>query len=112
MTEEQLDRMIKSTKAYKLMSGARGLPEADVDAMKDCIRRIVTIALENPEIHELEINPVIVGLKGGRGHPSHLTILLNPLILQRAFRAYEPDNHDCRFVTVFSREIAVITLHF
>ena len=64
MTEEQLDRMIKSTKAYKLMSGARGLPEADVDAMKDCIRRIVTIALENPEIHELEINPVIVGLKG------------------------------------------------
>ena len=28
MTEEQLDRMIKSTKAYKLMSGARGLPEA------------------------------------------------------------------------------------
>ena len=32
--------------------------------MKDCIRRIVTIAQENPEIHELEINPVIVGLKG------------------------------------------------
>ena len=64
MSEQQLDRMIKSTKAYKLMSGARGLPEADVEALKDAIKRIVLIAQENPEIHELEINPVIVGLKG------------------------------------------------
>jgi acetyltransferase len=64
MTEQQLDEMIKTTKAYKLMSGARGLPEADIEAMKDTIKRIVLIAIENPEIHELEINPVIVGLKG------------------------------------------------
>ena len=64
MTEQQLDSMIKSTKAYKLMSGARGLPEADIEAMKDVIKRMVLIAVENPEIHELEINPVIVGLKG------------------------------------------------
>ncbi len=64
MTEQQLDEMITTTKAYKLLSGARGLPPADIDAMKDAIRRIVLIAQENPEIHELEINPVIVGLKG------------------------------------------------
>ncbi|MBQ8373811.1 MAG: acetate--CoA ligase family protein, partial [Candidatus Methanomethylophilaceae archaeon] len=64
MNEQQHDEMIKSTKAYKHMSGARGLPEADIEAMKDTIKRIVLIALENPEIHELEINPVIVGLKG------------------------------------------------
>ncbi|MBR2394348.1 MAG: acetate--CoA ligase family protein, partial [Candidatus Methanomethylophilaceae archaeon] len=38
--------------------------EADVDAMKDTIKRIIMVAVENPEIHELEINPVIVGLKG------------------------------------------------
>lgn len=64
MTEQQLDEMIQSTKAYKLMSGARGLPEADIESMKDVIKRMVLIAIENPEIHELEINPVIVGLKG------------------------------------------------
>lgn len=64
MSEQQLDKMITSTKAYKLMSGARGLPLADVDAMKDMIRRIVMISVENPEIFELEINPVIVGKKG------------------------------------------------
>ncbi len=64
MSEQQLDKMITSTKAYKLMSGARGLPLADVEAMKDMIRRIVMISVENPEIYELEINPVIVGKKG------------------------------------------------
>ncbi len=64
MTEYQLNEMITSTKAYKLMSGARGLPEADIEAMKDTIKRMVLIAMENPEIHELEVNPVIVGLKG------------------------------------------------
>ena len=64
MSEQQLDRMITSTKAYKLLAGARGLPVADIDSMKDMIRRIVMVAVENPEIFELEINPVIVGKKG------------------------------------------------
>ena len=64
MSEEQLNEMITSTKAYKLMSGARGLPVADIEAMKDTIRRIILVAQENPEIKELEINPVIVGVKG------------------------------------------------
>jgi acetyltransferase len=64
MSEQQLDKMITSTKAYKLLSGARGLPLADVDAVKDMIRRIVMVSVENPELFELEINPVIVGKKG------------------------------------------------
>ena len=64
MSEEQLDDMITSTKAYRLMSGARGMPVADIDAMKDMIKRLVVVAEENPEIHELEINPVIVGKEG------------------------------------------------
>jgi len=64
MSEQQLDKMITSTKAYKLLAGARGLPPADVDSVKDMIRKIVMVSVENPEIFELEINPVIVGKKG------------------------------------------------
>ena len=64
MTEEQLDEMIQSTKAYKLMSGARGMAKSDITAMKDTIRKIVKISVECPEIKELEINPVIVGDEG------------------------------------------------
>ncbi len=64
MTEEALDEMITSTKAYKLLAGARGQAAADIIALKDTIRRIILISIDNPEIHELEINPVIVGKKG------------------------------------------------
>ena len=63
-SEEELDEMIKTTKAYKLMSGARGMAKSDIDAMKDTIRKLVKISIENPEIKELEINPVIVGDEG------------------------------------------------
>ena len=48
MSEEQLDEMIKSTKAYKLMSGARGMAKSDIEAMKDTIRKFVLISVENP----------------------------------------------------------------
>ena len=64
MSEEQLDEMITSTKAYKLMSGARGMTKSDIPAMKDTIRKLILISIENPEIKELEINPVIVGDEG------------------------------------------------
>ncbi|HKM09061.1 MAG TPA: acetate--CoA ligase family protein [Candidatus Methanomethylophilaceae archaeon] len=64
MTEEQMDEMITSTKAYKLLSGARGTEPSDIEAIKDTVRIITLIALENPEIHELEINPVMVDKKG------------------------------------------------
>ena len=64
MTEEELDEMITSTKAYKLLSGARGQAKADVDSIRDAVRRIAVIAEENPEIEEIEINPVLVGQDG------------------------------------------------
>ncbi|MCQ2071030.1 MAG: acetate--CoA ligase family protein [archaeon] len=64
MSEDELKEMITSTKAYKLLSGARGLPKCDIDAIEDVIKKIILISIENPEITELEINPVIVGKEG------------------------------------------------
>jgi acetyltransferase len=63
MSDDEMDRMIMSTKAYRMLSGARGKPPADIDSLKDIMRRMMKIALENPEIYELEINPVMVGKK-------------------------------------------------
>jgi acetyltransferase len=63
MSDEELDRMIMSTKAYRMLSGARGRPPADIGSLKDAMKRLMKIALENPEIYELEINPLMVGKK-------------------------------------------------
>ncbi len=63
MSDDEMDKMITSTKAYRMLSGARGRPPADIDSLKDAMRRLMKIALENPEIYELEINPLMVGKK-------------------------------------------------
>ena len=63
MSDGDIDKMIMSTKAYRMLSGARGKPPADIDSLKDVIRKIMLISSENPEIYELEINPVMVGKK-------------------------------------------------
>ena len=60
VSKKEFERMITSTKAYRLLSGARGKPPADIDSLKDIILRLAKIAEENPEIYELEINPVMV----------------------------------------------------
>jgi acetyltransferase len=64
LTEEEIDDMITSTKAYHLLAGARGRAPADIASIKDAVRRIAIIAEENPEIMEIEINPVLVGDEG------------------------------------------------
>ena len=63
MSDDEMDKMITSTKAYRMLSGARGRPPADIESLKDIMRRMMKIAVENPEIYELEINPVMVGKK-------------------------------------------------
>jgi acetyltransferase len=63
MSEEEMDEMISSTKAFRLLSGARGKPPADMVSLKEIMMRMMRIAEENPELYELEINPVMVGRK-------------------------------------------------
>ncbi|MCL2712176.1 MAG: acetate--CoA ligase family protein [Methanomassiliicoccaceae archaeon] len=64
MSEDDMDKIVMSTKAYRMLSGARGRPPADIGSMKDIMKRMMKIAMENPEIYELEINPVMVGNEG------------------------------------------------
>ncbi len=77
MSEEELDEMITSTKAFKLLNGARGQAKADVNSVKDAIRRIAVIAAENPEIKEIEINPVLVGPDGKGSYAVDCVCTLN-----------------------------------
>jgi acetyltransferase len=56
--------MILETQAGRLLTGFRGAPEADLDAVVDCIQRLGQMALDFPEIEEAEINPLLVFEKG------------------------------------------------
>jgi acetyltransferase len=58
------ERMIKTTKSYKLLQGVRGNPPSDINAIRDCILRLSQLVATHPEIAELDINPLIVYPEG------------------------------------------------
>ncbi len=64
LDEKDVDDMVSSIKAYPLLSGARGSKPADLESLKETIRRMSQISLDFPEIAEMETNPVIVGEEG------------------------------------------------
>ena len=51
--------MIGETHAGKLLRGLRGQPPADIDAVAEVIERVAQLALDQPRIQEIDINPLI-----------------------------------------------------
>jgi acetyltransferase len=54
------DSMIKQIKSYKILEGIRGKPQRDIGKIRECLMRLSQLALECPQIKELDINPLIV----------------------------------------------------
>lgn len=52
--------MIAELKAAPLLTGTRGQPPKDVDAVADLLVKVARMVAENPEIRELDINPLFV----------------------------------------------------
>lgn len=57
-------QLVRSIMAYPILTGARGRRPADIKALEDTILTLAQIAMDFPEISELEVNPVIVGDDG------------------------------------------------
>jgi acetyltransferase len=70
--------MVRSTKAYPMLNGARGSKPCDTDELERCLALLSALATENPEIAELDINPLIVHHKGKGCSVADCRILLDP----------------------------------
>ncbi|MDZ4160248.1 MAG: acetate--CoA ligase family protein [Anaerolineaceae bacterium] len=66
LTRKQARQMIERTKAGRLLGGLRGKGMADIEAVVDCILRLSQMALDFPQIEEIEINPLLA-LPNGEG---------------------------------------------
>ena len=64
LSKEDVRSMVAETLAGKLLNGYRGGPIADFDALYDAIVQLSHLAMEHPEIQEIEINPLIVYPEG------------------------------------------------
>lgn len=64
ITADEAMQMLKGTRSYALLQGARGQAPVDLEAIAGALQRISQLATDYPEILELDINPFIVGPVG------------------------------------------------
>ncbi len=58
--------MIESLRIWPLLKGTRGEPGADIDGLVEIIERLSFFASENPDVAELDINPLLASAEGCR----------------------------------------------
>jgi len=64
LSAEDINEMVDSTIAGKLLKGVRGSTLADIEAVQAVIAALSQLALDFPEIEEIEINPLVVYPQG------------------------------------------------
>ncbi len=65
MCEEDIDEIINGTKIGKILKGVRGEKPADLEKIRSIIRAAAQLMLDNRDIKEFDINPLIVTDDGG-----------------------------------------------
>jgi acetyl coenzyme A synthetase (ADP forming)-like protein len=60
ITDVDADEMVRSLKTYPLLTGFRGAPPADVDALEEVLLRVSALVEAHPAIAEMDANPVMV----------------------------------------------------
>lgn len=60
LSAENAREMIEKTNAYKILKGSRGRSPRDISSIVDALLRLGQLALDFPEIEELDINPLFV----------------------------------------------------
>lgn len=64
LTPDAARAMLMELKAAPLLTGYRGQPPRDLDALATCACAVGRIAAEHPEIHEMDLNPVLAYERG------------------------------------------------
>jgi acetyltransferase len=57
-------RMVDETRTSAILRGVRGEPPSDVEAIHTCLMRLSQLAVECPQVAELDINPLFVYAQG------------------------------------------------
>jgi acetate---CoA ligase (ADP-forming) len=66
LTDRDADELLSGIRGRRLLDGYRGHPPADLEALRELLLRVSRLAIEVPEISELDLNPVIA-LPPGHG---------------------------------------------
>jgi acetyl coenzyme A synthetase (ADP forming)-like protein len=64
VTPVDADRLLRGLRTFPLLTGYRGSPAADIEAVKDAIARLSELADNHPAIAELDLNPLLATPSG------------------------------------------------
>ena len=59
LTDVDADEMVREIRGRRLLEGYRGSPVVDVAGLKEFLHRVSLLAMNHPEIAELDLNPVL-----------------------------------------------------
>lgn len=62
--EFEAKKMVEEIKGYPLLAGERGRDRLDIDALADAIVKVSQLVMKNPEIEQIDLNPIFVYPKG------------------------------------------------
>jgi len=66
ITGEDAQEMVTEVKAYPLLKGYRNTPPADIDAIINILLNTSQLVMDNPQIKELDLNPIMAYEKGAK----------------------------------------------
>ena len=69
-------RMIRNIKSFKLLNGFRGRPKADIMELEKIMVRLSDMAINHPEIQEMDINPLLIHGEGKGATVADVRIIL------------------------------------
>ena len=64
LEERDAEEMITEIKGYEILKGIRGEPPRDIQAIEEVLMKVSKLTTENPEINEIDLNPIFVFEKG------------------------------------------------
>jgi acetyl coenzyme A synthetase (ADP forming)-like protein len=64
LTDVDAAELLETGKVARLVAGWRGAPAADAAALEDLVHRLSRVAVDLPEVAELDLNPVLAGPAG------------------------------------------------
>ncbi|MBN1290066.1 MAG: acetate--CoA ligase family protein [Actinobacteria bacterium] len=64
LSDLDAEEMLKELNAFTLLAGSRGEEPSDIRAVEETILRVSQLSLENPDLSEMDINPLVVYTAG------------------------------------------------
>jgi acetyltransferase len=78
LSPAEAGEMLGEIRGSPLLEGTRGQPASDREALTQALLRVAQLAMDFPEIEEIDINPFVVYPEGKGGLALDLRVILQP----------------------------------